>query len=132
MKLLKGCAWYLLFMAALHSTVGLILYAQPLGAMVLHGVGTIDQPHTDRLAALWFMFSGALMFVLAWFAFWSIKRIGSLPDFLGVACLLLGSGAYVIPVSGLWLYFPLALVLLFRTIQDRKTPQLVSSEPSVP
>lgn len=115
MTLLKGCAWYLVFMAALHTVVGLALDFDPLAAMIRDGVGTIEQPYHDRLAALWFMFSGALMFVVAGFAFWSINRVGSLPGFLGIAFLLLGiCGGMLIPVSGFWLYIPLALVLLLQ------------------
>ena len=83
MNIHKGCAWYLLFMAALHTAVGLVLDFGPLAAMVRHGVGAMDQPHLDRLAALWFMFSGALMFVIAGFAFWAVRHVGSLPRFLG-------------------------------------------------
>lgn len=121
MKMLKGCAWYLLFMAALHTAVGLILDFDSLGAMLRDGVGTIDQPHEDRLAALWFMFSGALMFILAGFAFWSLREAGALPTFLGPIFLIMGLvGGYIIPDSGLWLYIPIGLFLLVRNSPWRK------------
>jgi uncharacterized membrane protein len=114
MRLLKASAWYLLFMAALHTVVGLILDFEPLGAMLSDGVGAIDQPHDDRIAALWFMFSGALMFVIAGFAFWSVKRVGALPRFLGFTFLPLGvAGGLIMPLSGFWLYIPVSLVLVF-------------------
>jgi len=113
MKVLKASAWYLLFMAALHTLVGLVLDFEPLVAMLTGGVGTIDQPYDDRIAALWFMFSGALMFVIAGFAFWSVTRVGALPRFLGFTFLALGiAGGLIMPLSGFWLYIPLALVLI--------------------
>ncbi|QJB57099.1 DUF6463 family protein [Pseudodesulfovibrio sp. zrk46] len=122
MKMLKGCAWYLLFMATLHTVVGLILDFDSLAAMLRDGVGTIDQPHEDRLAALWFMFSGALMFIVAGFTFWSVRVAGSLPTFLGPVFLLMGAvGGYIIPDSGLWLYIPIGLFLLIRNAPGKKT-----------
>ena len=128
MKLLKGCAWYLLFMAALHTAVGLILNLEPLGAIILDGAGTINQPHNDRLAALWFMFSGALMFVIAWFAFWSIKHVGSLPGFLGIIFLLLGlGGGIILPVSCFWLYIPLSFALMLHNRQENKERRVVNT-----
>jgi hypothetical protein len=115
MKLLKASAWYLLFMAALHTLVGLWLDFEPLGAMLADGVGTLEQPHNDRIAALWFMFSGALMFVIAGFAFWCVKRVGELPRFLGLTFLALGvAGGLIMPLSGFWLYIPVAILLMFQ------------------
>lgn len=112
MTLLKGSAWYLLFMATLHSVVGLCLRFDHFKAMILDGVGTIAAPHYDRLAILWFLFSGALMFILAYFAFWAIKHTGTLPKFLGPTLAVLGiAGVAIIPDSGLWLYIPIGIVL---------------------
>ena len=117
MKLFKICAWWLLFMAALHTVVGLALKHEPLVSLIRYGAGAMDNPHNDRLAALWFHFSGGLMFVVAGFSLWSIKHVGRLPGFLGWACLIMGLiGGPLLPASGFWLYIPVgaALVLLGR------------------
>jgi len=118
MNRLKMCAWYLLFMAALHSAVGVILHFNPLVAVILDGAGTVAHPHLDRLAILWFMFSGALMFVIAFFALWSVKQTGTMPRFLGYTFLIFGiGGGLILPVSGFWLYIPVGLTLLFHHLR---------------
>lgn len=120
MTILKSSASLALFMALLHTGVGLYLNSGPLITAITDGVGTIHEPHTDRLAVLWFMYSGALMFIVASFMFWSIKQTKSIPTFLGPIFLLLGiAGVFIIPASGFWLYLPLGLMTLASTRKQR-------------
>lgn len=120
MTILKSSACLALFMALLHTAVGLFLNSGPLVTAITDGVGTIHEPHTDRLAILWFMYSGALMFIVAGFMFWSIKQTQSIPTFLGPVFLLLGiAGVSIIPASGFWLYLPLGLMILAGTRRMR-------------
>ncbi|QGY39102.1 hypothetical protein GM415_02835 [Pseudodesulfovibrio cashew] len=121
MRLLKGCIWFLVFAAVLHTAVGLAIYGDALHGLLVGGVGPAEAPRFDRLAALWFMFSGLLMFAIAGLSLWVIRKTGALPIFLGIAFLAFALvGGLVLPVSGFWLFIPPGLGIVAHALKGAR------------
>lgn len=98
----------------LHCSIGFALSWDILAAWNAagwwHSIEEAETMHMDRFAVLWFQVAG-----LGWIALgllmqaW-LRHFGSLPAVLGWALLVTGAlVAYVLPVSGAWLFIPLGL-----------------------
>ncbi|MEZ5702490.1 MAG: DUF6463 family protein [Burkholderiaceae bacterium] len=69
--------------------------------------------HLDRFAALWFQVSGVSWAIMGLLMQQWLDRVGALPTTMGWALLLMGAFvAYVLPISGAWLFVVLGLHLI--------------------
>lgn len=99
--------------AGLHTIVGLILAFEPLQAIAAAGGFNAVDPHFDRMAAFWFLSFGVILFLLGLLTDWAVRQTGTLPAGLGWGLIAFGVvGVYLIPVSGIWLVFPIAFLIL--------------------
>ncbi|MBE2193380.1 MAG: hypothetical protein IAE83_04325 [Anaerolinea sp.] len=104
----------LMAIAVLHQIVGIIVYYEPLAAIIGAGVvNTINPPWWDRDAAFWFLMFGALLFVYGAMTHWLLKHEVPLPVFWGgglaVICVV---GVILMPASGFWLALPVAVYMV--------------------
>ncbi|MGF1473856.1 MAG: DUF6463 family protein [Rubrobacteraceae bacterium] len=103
----------LIVVSLIHTAVGIVFYWRPLGDIVRGGLFNAVVPHFDRDAAFWFLMSGALIFVLGQLAWWSQRRIGTLPAFVGWETIALAAVLGILmPVSGWPLVAACGLMLL--------------------
>lgn len=98
----------------LHCGVGVALSWNVLAAWNTagwwHSIEGAESMHMDRFAILWFQVAGLGWITLGWLMQAWLRRFGSLPAVLGWALLVTGAlVAYVLPVSGAWLFIPLGL-----------------------
>jgi hypothetical protein len=100
----------------LHTVVGIFLLWGILGDIVEAGVFNAVEPHFDRGAAVWFLFSGFFMLLLAYLMGWVIKEKGmELPRALAWYLLALSVlGIILMPISGFWLALPQVWIILSR------------------
>lgn len=118
MKLYKYSGWYLLGTGSIHSLIGLIL-GWPL-LLGMHGDGwwnTVEpggQIDFARSAILWFLVVGITWIALGYLMQrWIDQTRQPLPASLGWILLAMGCAvAFVLPVSGAWLFLPQGLVIL--------------------
>ena len=112
----------LLAVGVLHTLVGLLGFATPLGAIARDGFVNAVDPHPDRQAAFCVLLTGVLLMTLGHSARWALRRTGTLPPALGWTLLVIAAaGAVLMPVSGFWLLVPPALLALAAARQDRAT-----------
>lgn len=77
------------------------------------GAVELDPSQLDREVAFWHLTFGAMVVILGGLVHWTQSRTGTLPAFLGWSLLALGLfGAILVPVSGLWLVLPQAVMML--------------------
>jgi len=99
--------------AVLHTVVGLLLAAQPLLDVVQSGFFNAVDPHYDRMASVWFLLFGALLFLLGLFVQWSLNETGRLPVSVGWGFLMTCTiGVILMPISGIWLGVIEAVIML--------------------
>lgn len=99
--------------AVLHIVVGLIFAAQPLLAVVQNGFFNAVDPHFDRMAAVWFLLFGPMLFLLGLFVQWALKETGKLPASIGWGLLLVSVvGVVLMPTSGFWLGIVEGIIIL--------------------
>ncbi len=99
--------------AVLHTVVGLIFATQPLLDVLNAGVFNAVDPHFDRMAAIWFLLFGVLLFLLAMFVQWALQATGTLPASVGWGVLIMCVvGVILMPVSGFWLGIIEAIIML--------------------
>lgn len=106
--------------AVLHTVVGLIFASQPLLDVVNAGVFNAVDPHFDRMAAVWFLFFGAMLFLLGMFVQWALQTTGTLPASVGWVFLLICMvGVILMPASGFWLGIIEAVIMLRISFQQK-------------
>ncbi|MVN89274.1 hypothetical protein GO986_21295 [Deinococcus sp. HMF7620] len=111
----KANVW-LKLLALLHLLVGLILYREPLLAWVNAGLFNAVEPHWDRVAAFWFMLSGALLYGLGQLVAVFEARGEALPATFVWGWLTLGVlGTVAMPLSG----FPLVTLAAALTLKQQ-------------
>ena len=99
--------------AVLHTIVGFIFASQPLMDVVNAGVFNAVDPHFDRMAAIWFLLFGVMLFLLGMFVQWALQTTGTLPASVGWVFLLMCIvGAILMPASGFWLGIIEAVIML--------------------
>ncbi len=100
---------FLIATGILHNIIGVWMGFAILKQIALGGFVNAIDPHFDRMAIFWFLFSGFAM--MMWgqllFAMTSIPR--GFAWSLLVLCIV---GAVMMPVSGFWLVIPQALYML--------------------
>jgi hypothetical protein len=108
---------WLMGVGALHTLIGIAVFAAPLRDIVDAGVvGTLGPRDTLRNLAFWFLFGGVTLVMIGYLTDW-IERAASglLPAPLGWALLATAVlGATLAPASGFWLVFPPAVGILLR------------------
>ena len=106
--------------AVLHTVVGLMLASGPLMDVVQAGIFNAVDPHFDRMAAVWFLLFGALLFLLGMFVQWALQETDTLPASVGwgflLTCIV---GVILMPVSGIWLGLVEAIVMLRISAQKQ-------------
>jgi hypothetical protein len=110
----------LLLMATgvLDLLANLVIYPGPLAAVARDGFFNAVEPDVafstfDREAAIWHVMFGVMFVVLGALVHWTQARTGTLPAFLGWLVLALGmAGVILMPLSGSWLLFPQAVLIL--------------------
>ena len=98
-----------------HAVVGLILFYDPLAAILRDGFFNAVYPHFDREAAFWFMLFSPICFALGQVVDRAVERRDRRVLTL-VGWYLLGMGivgVLVLPISGFWILIALA-ALTFR------------------
>ena len=110
----QKAGWLLVAIGIIHCGIGLILGWDILAAWHhagwWHSIEGADTLHMDRFAVLWFQVAGLGWIALGWLMQQWLLRFGSLPPALGWALLATGVlVAYVLPISGAWLFVPLGL-----------------------
>jgi hypothetical protein len=108
------CGWLLMAIGVIHCGIGFILgrdiFAAWNEAGWWHSIERTDHLHMDRFALLWFQVAGLGWIAMGWLMQQWLQRFGTLPQALG--WVLLATGvlvAYVLPISGAWLFLPLGL-----------------------
>ena len=114
--------WLLVAIGVIHGGIGFILGWDILAAWNdagwWHSIERTDTLHMDRFAVLWFQVAGFGWIALGWLMQQWLQRFGALPHTLG--WVLLATGvlvAYVLPVSGAWLFIPLGLRIAFPPLR---------------
>lgn len=102
--------------AYIHSAFGLILTWEIIWTIGSEGVVNTVYDQYDRQAAFWFMFTGAMMWLLARFMRWTvIRQHQSLPASLGWHLIILSAaGAIMMPESGLWLVLAQGIIIVWN------------------
>lgn len=110
----QKAGWLLVAIGIIHCSIGLLLAWDILAAWHdagwWHSIEGAEVLHMDRFAVLWFQVAGLGWIALGWLMQQWLQRFGSLPPALGWALLTTGVlVAYVLPISGAWLFVPLGL-----------------------
>lgn len=115
----QKAGWMLVAIGVIHCVIGLILSWDIVAvwseAGWWHSIESTDTMHMDRFAVLWFQVAGMGWIALGWLMQQWLQRFGSLPPALG--WVLLATGllvAYVLPISGAWLFIPLGVRVAMR------------------
>lgn len=116
--------WLLVAIGVIHCAIGLLLSWGILAAWSeagwWHSIERSGVMHMDRFAALWFQVAGVSWVLLGWLTQQWLDRLGAAPASLGWALLLMGLlVAYVLPVSGAWLFVALGLRMAWPPRQPR-------------
>lgn len=102
--------------AYIHSALGLILAWGTIRTIGSEGfVNTIAGQH-DREAAFWFLFAGAMMWLLARFMRWTVvQQRQPLPASLGWHLITISAvGAIMMPISGFWLVLAQGIIMVWN------------------
>ena len=121
----RRCGWLLVAIGVIHCAIGLLLSWGIVAAWSAAGWWhSIERPgvmHMDRFAALWFQVAGVSWVLLGWLTQQWLDRLGTAPASLGWALLIMGLlVAYVLPVSGAWLFVALGLRMAWPPRQLRR------------
>lgn len=110
-----GWSRYLIAVGLLHTAAGIVLYWQPLTAIIRAGGWNSVDPHFDRNTAFWFLVAGILFMLVGGLVDWLEGQHLRPPRFLGYGFAALAAVAvFLMPLSGFWLFFPAAVALSRR------------------
>ena len=119
---------WLMGVGALHTLLGLVVFAAPLRELVDAGwVNALGSRDPMRNLAFWFVFGGVFTVLVGHLADW-IERLPSaaLPRSLGWALLITAAvGATLAPASGFWLVFPAAIGALVQRRRAVRPPPAI-------
>lgn len=119
MKVYHYSGWLLVGIGVLHNTIGLLMGWDILVGIVAEGGwNTIEQGGQidfARSAIVWFLVVGFFWMLLGGFMqAWLRVTSAALPRFLGWGMLLAGAVvAFLMPVSGAWLFIALGLLVVY-------------------
>ena len=123
MKRRLDSGFLLIATGVLHTVCGLMIFHEPLAAMLREGlVGTVG-PHRPPLnaVAMWCLVSGFLMMALGGlYRFVEIELGRTLPARAGVVLLAIFAGVVlVVPASGAWLLLPQGVLIIARARREQ-------------
>jgi uncharacterized membrane protein len=111
----------------------LVFHSRQLAAIAHDGffdAVELNPTQFDRETAFWHMMFGLMLVVLGALVNWTQARTGSLPAFLGWSVLALGvAGVILMPLSGFWLLFPQAVLIIAVARQGRSRIAIAEAEP---
>ena len=112
---------WLAFVGIIHCVVGLIIFFDPLSAIVRDGIWNAVDGYPGRPLAFWFEFVGMLTILFGATIDWIEKEFGKFPVFLGYGFLALNIlGIVTMPIGGGWLLLPGAIGLLLKMDKTAK------------
>ncbi|MET9343014.1 DUF6463 family protein [Nonomuraea sp. NPDC003804] len=100
----------LLATGLLHLGYGLAIAGEPVRRLIGQGVLGAAPDGSVTETWFWFMVAGVPMLLTGHLVLWARRRTGQVPGFVAPYLALLGLSALLYPVSGLWLFLPLAAV----------------------
>ena len=106
---------HLLMVTAMgHTAVGILLFRDPLAAMLNDGFFNAIRPHFDRMAAFWFLLFSPVLFLLGQITNYAVGRSDAhLIRLVGFYLLGIGIiGVAALPLSGFWILIALTPLLL--------------------
>ena len=128
LKLWKYSGIFLVATGIIHSIVGIAIGKDYLWGIITEGLfNTVQDDDFSRGLSFWFLVCGIAFIILGHLLHYYInKEQQPAPDLLGYWLLGLGIiGCIIMPVSGFWLFFPQALIILAnnkrRRIYQRET-----------
>lgn len=99
-----------------HVAFGLVVFQDPLVAILRDGVWNAVDGHPGRPLAFWFVFLGLFTILFGSLVDWIESRGLWLPRFVGWAfCVLVVVGIVPMPVGGGWLLLPAGLAVALRS-----------------
>jgi hypothetical protein len=112
----------------------LVFHSRQLAAIAQDGffdAVELNPAELDREIAFWHMMFGVMFVILGALVHWTQVRTETLPVFLGWSVLALGvAGVTLMPLSGFWLLFPQAVLILAVARQGRSRTAAPEAEPS--
>lgn len=100
----------------IHVAVGILMFGEPLLAILRDGVWNAVDGHPGRPLAFWFVFLGLFTIVFGSLLDWIEGRGLSTPGLVSWAFLVLAVlGIVTMPVGGGWLLLPAALGMVVRS-----------------
>ena len=114
MKLYQKSGYYLIATGIIHNALGLIMGREVLLNILKDGFFNSINMETDRNAIFWFLFTGFFFMITGKLMQDYLSTIQKpLPKTLGYYLLALAVvGCAVMPVSGIWLAIPQALIII--------------------
>ena len=103
---------WLVVVGALHTLLGLIVFAAPLRELIGAGwLNVLGSRDPMRSLAFWFLFGGVFICLVGYLIDWIERLPGAvLPRPVGWTLLITATvGVMLAPVSGFWLAFPAAI-----------------------
>ena len=99
---------FIMATAMLHTIVGFMFGGQPLLDIVRSGLFNAVDPHFDRMAIVWYLLFGVLLFSIGALVRWMQRETGRLPGWLSWFFWIFAvPNVILMPISGFWLLFPL-------------------------
>lgn len=105
----------LMCFAAIHSVVAVVLFG---GSFVdIFEAGMLSGPFgwtSGMLAAFWFLLFSWPLFLMGYVTHWAYAKTGEIPATVlgGSLCGVAAATLVLLPVSGLWLFIPLGVLIL--------------------
>ncbi|BBH18762.1 hypothetical protein Back11_01070 [Paenibacillus baekrokdamisoli] len=114
MRLWKYSGIYLIATGVIHNVVGLLIGWEVLGLIAQDGLINSVNNDPDRNAIVWFLSIGFFWMILG-HIFHKYQKEGNqaLPAIFGWYLLIFAViGCALMPVSGIWLFFPQAIIII--------------------
>lgn len=123
MNISKNSGNLLIAIGVLHNLIGFTMGWGVLSEIARSGfVNSINQ-EMDRNAIFWFLFCGFMLMIIGKMIQEKLQEDGRVPRWLGMSLLsLAGVGVVMMPLSGIWLVLPPAIMLL---MPDKKRTQFL-------
>jgi Family of unknown function (DUF6463) len=120
--LLQVSGYWLMAISVIHGLGDIFYYFEPWSDVVRNGVFNAVDPHFDRGVAFWMLMVSPFLFALGQLCFWAQEHNVKLPVFMGWNLLITSAfGAFLMPISGVWLLIPPALLMLAESQQHKKS-----------
>jgi hypothetical protein len=119
---------WLVVVGALHTLLGLIVFAAPLRELIGAGwLNVLGSRDPMRSLAFWFLFGGVFICLVGYLIDWIERLPGAvLPRPVGWTLLITATvGVMLAPVSGFWLAFPAAIGAFVQRRRAAQQPRVM-------